>query len=91
MEVAMTWLVYRFEKERDRFVVTDGEHERAAIEKLSAGGTKLEKVGEFPELGAERAAFDERIARNSIRDHGFYRFTAKSFAPAGQSPMTMPI
>lgn len=85
----MKFVVYRHVQDRDSFVVTDSAHERDAVQKLPVED-KLEKVGEFPEMGEERAAFDESLAKNSIKDHGFYRFAAKTFAPAGQPPLTMP-
>jgi hypothetical protein len=35
-------------------------------------------VGVFPELGDDRVAFNEKIAKSAIRGQGFYEFTATS-------------
>lgn len=66
----MKFLVYRCTEEPDLFVVTDDEHADKLSAKACLSG-KLEKVGEYTEMGPERTAFDERIARNSIRHQGF--------------------
>jgi len=85
----MQFLVYQYQKDRDCFIVTDPEHEQETLRQASARGP-LEKVGKFAEMGSRRAAFDETLAKNSIREQGFYLFTAKSFAPAGEPPLAMP-
>lgn len=86
----MKFLVYRCTEEPDLFVVTDDEHADQLLGKACPSG-KLEKVGEYDEMGPERAAFDERIARSSIRHQGFYRFEAKTFDPVVAPPGPMPI
>jgi hypothetical protein len=35
-------------------------------------------------------AFDEQLAKNSIRSQGFYRFEARSFDPVAERPLAMP-
>jgi hypothetical protein len=89
MEANMMFQVYQHERDQDSFVVTDKEHAKETIEMLSVQD-RLTLVGEYAEMGPDRVAFDETLARNSIRDHGFYRFTAKSFAPEGERPFAMP-
>ncbi len=45
----------------------------------------------FGEIGRDRVAFDEGIAKRSIRQQGYYRFEAKSFNPVAEWPSAMPI
>ena len=44
----------------------------------------------FPEMGEERAAFDEEVAKRSIEENGFYRFHSKTFDPVAEPPRSMP-
>ncbi len=76
----MKFRVYRCKKDPEYFVVTDAEHAGELRESWCPRGGELEKVGECPEIGAERAAFDESVAKRSIAHQGFYRFKAKTFA-----------
>jgi uncharacterized protein YcgL (UPF0745 family) len=86
----MKFVVYRCSKAPDYFIVTDEEHRDRVPEAACPDGGKLEEVGRFPEMGDERAAFNETIAKNSIREQGFYRIEAKSFDPVAQRPDSMP-
>jgi hypothetical protein len=79
----MKFIVYQSSKQPGVFVVTDAEHQDTVREKL---GAEFEKLGEYPEMGKERIAFDETLAKNSIGHQGYYRFEAKSFAPVPESP-----
>jgi hypothetical protein len=75
----MEFIVFRCKSDPAMFVVTDAEH----ADRLPAGvcpeSGEMERVGEFPEIGESREAFNETIAKNSIAEQGFYRFTAKTF------------
>ncbi len=87
----MNFHVYRCQKDRDTFIVTDGEHlESVGGHLCPTAGDGLEKVGVFAEMGDGRVAFDETLARNSIGKQGFYRFEAKSFNPVAEWPLAMP-
>ena len=44
----------------------------------------------FAEMGDDRAAFDEGMAKRSIENQGFYRFEAKTFEPVASRPLSMP-
>jgi hypothetical protein len=91
MEGTMEFLVYRFKREQGDFVVTDAEHQGAlTAETCGMPGDELESVGSFAEMGPERVAFDEGLAKRSIEHQGFYRFHAKTFDPVAQSPLSMP-
>ena len=71
--------------------MTDAGHaESMTAAVCPTAGDELEKVGVFSEMGAERVAFDEKLARNSIDHQGFYRFEAKSFNPVAEAPAAMP-
>ena len=87
----MKFIVFRCVQDPDYFIVTDEAHVNdLSGERHCPNGGALEKVGEYPEMGDRRLAFDEHIAINSIREHGWYRFEAKSFDPTAQPPGTMP-
>ena len=86
----MKFIVFRCKKAPDYFVVTDEAHLGSLPGGVCPGGGELEKVGEYPELGESRVAFNEAIAKNSIASQGFYRFEAKTFDPVAVSPGTMP-
>ena len=65
-----------------------GEH--ATFDEVPNGGD-LEKVGAFAEMGKDRVAFSEDIAKSAIRKQGYYRIEAKSFDPvAAAEPDTQP-
>ena len=87
----MEFHVFQCKTDRDYFIVTDAGHAQsmnAAV--CPTAGDKLEKIGVFSEMGEERVAFDENLARNSIEHQGFYRFEAKSFNPVAEAPAAMP-
>ena len=87
----MEFHIFQCEREKDCFVVTDAEHEAAINNKICPyPNDKLVKVGVFSELGKERVAFDEGLAKRSIATQGFFRFTAKSFDPVAERPLAMP-
>jgi len=87
----MEFHVFQCRKDRDIFVVTDEEHLDGVTPALCpTPGDELEKVGVFAAMGEERAAFDERLAKNSIESQGYYRFEAKSFNPVAEWPLAMP-
>jgi hypothetical protein len=44
----------------------------------------------FDEMGKDRAAFNEMIAKDAIKTQGYYRFEAKTWDPVAQTPGTLP-
>ncbi len=87
----MKFHVYRCQKDRDIYIVTDEAHlDTVGNHLCPTAGDELEKVGVFAEMGRSRVAFDETLARNSIAKQGFYRFEAKSFNPVAEWPLAMP-
>ena len=79
----MEFLVYRFKRQQDDFVVTDAGNEgKLTAEKCGMPGDELEKVGNFAEMGEERVAFDEGFAKRSIAHQGIYRCTRKASRPS---------
>jgi len=82
----MKFVVYQCSKDPDYFIVTDQEHKDQMKGSLCPNGGDLKEIGEFPEMGAERAAFDETLAKNSIQSQGYYRFEAPGFAPVPPAP-----
>jgi hypothetical protein len=87
----MEFHVFQCQIDRDCFVVTDAAHlESITPAMCRTAGDELEKVGVFAEMGKERVAFDEQLAKNSIDHQGYYRFQAKSFDPVAQAPLSMP-
>ncbi len=54
--------------------------------KLCPSGGELKLVGNYAEMGEDRVAFDETLAKNSIEKQGFYRFEAPSMAAVPPSP-----
>jgi len=84
--------VFQCKSDKDYFIVTDEAHlanvKKAAL--CPTAGDTMEKVGVFDEMGKERAAFDEDLAKRSIEHQGYFRFEAKSFDPVAQRPLTMP-
>ena len=86
----MIFIVYRCTQSPDVFIVTDEVHMEGIASLACPENDRLEKVGEFPEMGDKRAAFNETIAKNSIRAQGFYRFHAKTFGPVSQIPDVLP-
>jgi hypothetical protein len=87
----MDFHIFQCKIDRDCFVVTDAAHTESVTGALCPSpGDELEKVGVFAEMGKERVAFDEQLAKNSIAHQGYYRFEAKSFDPVAQAPLAMP-
>jgi len=88
----MEFHVFQCKSDKDYFIVTDQAHlvdvKKAAL--CPTAGGIMEKVGVFGEMGKERAAFDEDLAKRSIEHQGYFRFEAKSFDPVAQRPLTMP-
>ena len=87
----MKFQVYQCKLDRDCFVVTDLKHEASLTNEVCPSpGDELEKVGEFAEMGADRAAFNEGLAQRSIKSQGFYRFHSTTYDPVAQAPIAMP-
>ena len=82
----MKFIVFQCSKSPDYFVVTDNEHIADVKGSLCPGGGELKHVGEYGEMGAERAAFDETLAKAAIAKKGYYRFEAPSMAAVPTSP-----
>ncbi|MEE8507114.1 MAG: hypothetical protein V3S40_12955 [Kiloniellales bacterium] len=87
----MEFHVFQCKIDRDYFVVTDAAHANSLTSDLClTPGDELEKIGVFQEMGKERVAFDEQLAKDSITSQGYYRFEAKSFDPVAERPLAMP-
>ncbi len=86
----MRFVIFQCQRDRDMFVVTDDEHAVRLPKELSHLHGRLERVGAFPEMGEDRVAFDETLAKNSITHQGYYLFEAKSFDAVAEPPETMP-
>lgn len=82
----MKFIVFQCTKSPDYFIVTDKDHVAEVKGSLCPDGGELEEVGEYPEMGEERAAFDESLAMTSISKKGYYRFEAPSMAAVPPSP-----
>ncbi len=82
----MKFMVFQCSKDPDYFIVTDEAHKGEVKGGLCPNGGDLQEVGEYPEMGADRAAFDETVAKNSIHKRGYYRFEAPSMAAVPPSP-----
>lgn len=82
----MKFLVFQCSEDRDYFVVTDETHVDELSGRICPSGGELKKVGEYAEMGKDRAAFDETLAKNSIEHQGYYLFEATSFAPVPEAP-----
>jgi len=81
----MKFLVLQCSDAPQRFVVTDEAH-RSQIDTALCGGGGLIEIGSFDEMGKERVAFDETLARNSIEAQGYYVFEAASMEPVPTAP-----
>jgi len=87
----MEFHVFQCRRDRDYFIVTDEAHlDKVTAAVCPGSNDELEIVGVFAEMGPSRAAFDEKLAKNSIESQGFYRFEAKSFNPVAEWPLAMP-
>ena len=83
----MDFHVFQCKKDRDHYVVTDKAHvTNITAEKCKISDDTLEKVGVFPEMGEERAAFNESKARKLIDIKGYYDFEAKEFDLVAERP-----
>ncbi len=82
----MNFLLYRFRDDTDHFVVTDEVHLRSLPAELCRSSGGLEKVGEFPEVGKSRQAFDEALAKHDIAAQGYYQFDGHNFTLAAERP-----
>lgn len=82
----MIFVVFQCAKDPDYFIVTDEAHRSEVEGGLCPGGGELKPVGNYTEMGKDRAAFDETLAKNSINKQGYYRFEAPGFAPLPPSP-----
>jgi len=86
----MEFVVFRCSKDPECFVVSDEAHApslSAAI--CPTPGGELERIGKYAEMGPDRVAFNEAIAKGAIRSRGYYLFGAKSFSTA-EWPAAMP-
>jgi hypothetical protein len=84
----MTFLIYRCKADPDYFLITDPDHKDAVNGSLCPNGGELEEVGEFPEMGEDRVAFNEDIAKNAIEKQGYYRIESETFDPVSERPGT---
>ncbi len=73
----MEFHVFRCKKVKDCFVVTDDEHAETLGNDVwtrnyvcPTPDDELEKVGVYSEMGEDRVAFDETIAKEFIRRQG---------------------
>jgi hypothetical protein len=82
----MKFVVFQCSKDPDYFIVTDEAHKADMTGGLCPGGGDLTEIGDFAEMGADRAAFDETLAKNSIEKQGYYRFEAPGMAPVPPAP-----
>ena len=88
----MEFHVFQCKLDKDFFVVTDEAHlDVLTNPKVTrTPGDELEKVGVFGDMGKDRAAFDEGLAKRSIESQGLFRFHAKSFDPVAEPPLPQP-
>ncbi len=82
----MKFIVFQCSESPDYFLVTDKDHVDDVEEGLRPGDGDLKRVGEYPEMGERRVAFNESIATSAIRNQGYYRFEASSMAAVPQVP-----
>lgn len=75
----MMFHVYRSREDANKFLVTDTDNVRGLATRLST----MDKVGEFPEMGANRVAFSEKLAKGAIKSQGFYEFSRKGSSVLG--------
>jgi len=84
------FVVYRCNKDPDYFLVTDETHQGTLRGDDCPAGGDLEEIGTYTELGKERVAFNESLAKDAIKTQGYYRFEAKTWDPVAQAPGAMP-
>lgn len=82
----MKFVVFQCTEDPEFFIVTDEAHKANVTGELCPNGGKLKEVGDFPEMGEIRAAFDEKLAKESIEARGFYRFEAPSMSAVPPAP-----
>ena len=82
----MKFVVFQCTQDPEFFIVTDDAHKANVKGNLCPNGGELKEIGDSPEMGETRAAFDEKVAIESIKAHGFYRFEAPSMAAVPPSP-----
>jgi hypothetical protein len=82
--------IYRETTRPDWFVVTDAREGAPPPIAEVTGLEGLEFVGEYPELGPSRVAFNELLAKDAIWNQHYYRFKSNSFDPVAEMPATMP-
>ena len=72
----MEFHVFQCRKDQDYFIVTDAAHVEQLYnsEVCPTKGDTLKKIGVFGEMGEERVAFNEGLAKRTIAEHGYYRF-----------------
>jgi len=87
----MKFTVYRCTNDPDYFVVTDDAHKIAVSGAACPSGGDLSEVGKFAEMGKDRVAFNEALAKDAIKMQGYYRFEAKTWDPVAQTPETIPM
>jgi hypothetical protein len=87
----MMFVIYRCKADPDYFVITDPEHKDAVTDSACPNAGGLEKVGDFKEMGENRVAFNEDIAKDAIKNQGFYLIESETFDPVAERPgMRMP-
>ena len=87
MEDLMMFHIFQCKKDQDHYVVTDRARATdLTAEKCKISDDELEKIGVFPEMGEERAAFSEGKAKKLIDIKGFYDFEAKEFDLVAERP-----
>jgi len=86
----MKFVIYRHSQDPDHIVVTDEAHRGQLPARALPKRGDVEEIGTYPEMGAKRVAFNEAIAKDAIKNQGYYAFEAKSFDPVAQSPGAMP-
>ena len=84
----MKFVVYRCNADPDYFLITDPDHKDSVDGSVCPSGGSLEEVGEYPEMGDKRVAFNENIAKNAIKNQGYYLIEAESFDPVAERPAT---
>jgi hypothetical protein len=86
----MDFVIFRCSKDPETFVVTDEAHAVSlSADICPTPGGRLEPIGKYAEMGSDRVAFNEAIAKSAIRSRGYYVFGAKSFSTA-EWPEAMP-
>ncbi len=87
----MEFHVFRCKKDQVYFVITDDEHAATlGNDVCPTADDELEKVGVYSEMGKDRVAFDETIAKEFIRRQGYYRFEAPTFDPVAIPAISQP-